>query len=295
MRVTDRPEWKLRTERVPTSFEAGISDQVISLVDLPPRSNIDWSKEIGLPDTPQKEIDSHLKDVLKSIQNIQDRYYAKRSELKAVPDSNQQTQARNGRFADLCADASLVIDHSLKALIVMSGNKIRRTHDGVELTKLVGYRFRDRCYVAPANVLKKMYVWREASSYSVEWEKLGLSDDELYQTTRRYIQAAMSLSKETLQAYGTVYDYHGSVVNEIREDLSYLREQQSNVDLWYGAPHHLAKETVTEIDTWWQPVMDVVQQIKAGKAPEFACRHVGKRSRKPCVLKKGHRGGHRYS
>ncbi|MCY4665766.1 MAG: nucleotidyltransferase domain-containing protein, partial [Acidimicrobiaceae bacterium] len=47
--VTDRAEWRRRTQEVSASFEAGIASSVVVLVDRPAGA-VRWDKEIGLAD-----------------------------------------------------------------------------------------------------------------------------------------------------------------------------------------------------------------------------------------------------
>ncbi|MDE0135821.1 MAG: nucleotidyltransferase domain-containing protein [Acidimicrobiaceae bacterium] len=48
VRVTDRPEWEVRSKRCRSTFEAHIASHAATLVSRPPRGGIDWEKEIGM-------------------------------------------------------------------------------------------------------------------------------------------------------------------------------------------------------------------------------------------------------
>ena len=55
MRVTDRAEWRVRTTQRRSSFEAHIASCAITLTSRPPKSPIDWDKQIGKPATDERQ------------------------------------------------------------------------------------------------------------------------------------------------------------------------------------------------------------------------------------------------
>ena len=51
-----RSEWAVRTTRVPCSLEAHIDTYALPLTDSETHADIDWDKEIGLPDNATAEV-----------------------------------------------------------------------------------------------------------------------------------------------------------------------------------------------------------------------------------------------
>ena len=292
LKVTDRPEWKRRVEDVGNSFEASIAEHAVSLVDLPPSDRINWDKEIGLPSNKQRETDSVLRDVRKSFRNIQDRYYAKKSERKAVNDLETLIDERRERFADLCGHASLAIEHNLKALIAMSNNRIKKSHKGTELVKLVPAQFKHCCAVVPQSILEDMHIWREATTYSQVLDDLGYSDVKLYDIARRYIRTAISVSGEVIKTYESYYGASSKMTRDIKDEISDLEEQQNAFDLWTGAS---ISSTSDMFDQPWKISFPEIQDnIYPAGTKRHICNHIGTKSNKPCILKPGHKGWHRY-
>ncbi len=68
--LTDRPEWKMRTERVVTSFENRVRGQALLLVDRE-AGDVDWDKEMVMPASDCEEALERLGQVGNALVGIQ--------------------------------------------------------------------------------------------------------------------------------------------------------------------------------------------------------------------------------
>ena len=93
--VTDRPEWATRTTKVPASLEAHIAAYAVCLGDSEHRTNVDWSKEIGLPSTPAAELEDRFIDMSDAVTRLGDRLSPSRSEAAAVARSRHRSLDRS--------------------------------------------------------------------------------------------------------------------------------------------------------------------------------------------------------
>ena len=67
--VTDRPEWKMRTEQVRTSFESRVQKQGMVLVDNQP-VRVDWEKEMVMPRSDFEEAVERLSHMDRALINM---------------------------------------------------------------------------------------------------------------------------------------------------------------------------------------------------------------------------------
>ena len=117
--VTDRPEWKKRTEHVPTSFEHRISREAITVADTDP-GPVDWDKAVGRPTSCYDEAVHHLGFVRAHLQNLF-------HNLQLIHDPSTATTARQRkvdpaiRLPISCYIASDIVQQSLTTLIHLGG------------------------------------------------------------------------------------------------------------------------------------------------------------------------------
>lgn len=154
--VTDWPEWSHRVSRVSSSFESHIQPHCRQLVDGRPDNHlVNWDKDIGMPTSNLEEAITKLDDVRKSLASLKEACHARTGEMtrtlqgKRVADQD----IHSTRLEQLCADASIVIETSLKALTVTGGEHPQRTHS---ISVLL-----DNCPDVPARVLDTLEPLRE--------------------------------------------------------------------------------------------------------------------------------------
>ena len=319
--LTDRPEWKCRTQQVLNCFEAAIAPETIVLLNYPAQAHIKWAKQIGRYNTMQQEAEEHLKDLCKSIRDSQHNALAKEKEISALVAEKQNTldQLKRERLVTVCGDLALVIEHGLKGLIAVSGGKLRWTHDGIKLANRVPEHLQPVCQLVPKSILKELYKWREASTYHKILAKMEITTEELHQLVIEYSQVAERFSRSVTNAYEEVTG-QTKVTLEAKAECDFLANKRAQIDLWHGVPvdveinqpqHYMQHiKTVTPTGFWakffsklsiffdqsdngrssYQPDTKSVQPYKL--VPK--CGVIGPRSKKPCILPPHHKGPHRY-
>lgn len=119
--LTDRPEWKMRTEQVVTSFESRVKDQAVLLVDKEP-GDVHWDKEMVMPESDYEEALERLGQVENALVGIQN---------SLVPSDYQRLMEQTGqeeeafavyeqRLALGCAAGHLTVETAVKSLIHLS-------------------------------------------------------------------------------------------------------------------------------------------------------------------------------
>ena len=120
--VTDRPEWKRRTESVSASFEAKIAGDARILVDRPPTDDVRWDKDIGRPMTNLQEAEAHSYEASLHLDGLL---------LDLRPDIDEIASAprmRFVRFRRLCYESSMAVESLTKAWVALGGQYPRRSH-----------------------------------------------------------------------------------------------------------------------------------------------------------------------
>ena len=195
VRVTDWPEWTVRSEVVTTSLEHRIAASAVVVCDRPSQ-HVNWHKEIALPATDEAEATASLGNTNHSLQNLENELYPSRAEQAAVADGDpaQHTTALTRRVGSLCAHAHLVLENSLKTLIHHRGEAgPPRTH---HLDVLVGHlegptrRAAERFLepLDPADASR----WRERGTYPGDFEEIPMVD--LVPLAHRLCTAAIGLA-----------------------------------------------------------------------------------------------------
>jgi len=128
--VTDWPEWKQRAGNVPSSFEAAIASSAETLYGREPSTGaVRWNKEIGMPDSDLGEAMQRLASVEQSLGEMAAACRPREDETRIVGGRAEvDARLRASRLRGLCADASLVIENSLKTWAALSGISSGRTH-----------------------------------------------------------------------------------------------------------------------------------------------------------------------
>ena len=128
--ATDWPEWLHRTRRVSASFEAGIVAEAMVLYDRPP-GDVSWDKEIGLASDNTREALGRLDEASKALNDLLG--HTRMSELEhqslIAADRAAVRHYRRWRLINVCQSAAMAIETSLRCLIALSGQPVRRRHD----------------------------------------------------------------------------------------------------------------------------------------------------------------------
>ena len=119
VRVTDRAEWKIRTEQCRSSFEAHIASCAITLASRPPKAPIDWDKPIGKPATDAQQAAATLAKTAHSLTTIYASLSPSSYEADALAegDTAMAHSLRRSRLLGVCEHAQIAMETSLHALI----------------------------------------------------------------------------------------------------------------------------------------------------------------------------------
>ena len=135
--VTDRPEWRARTEQMLTSFERNASVEGIVLFERD-SGEVNWNKEMTVPISDHDEAVERLADVLKALSALGDSLTPgavedlKRGQLGLEDEAFVEYEARLERS---CAAGHLTIENAVKALIHLASTPVERA-SGHDLRRL---------------------------------------------------------------------------------------------------------------------------------------------------------------
>jgi len=135
--VTDRAEWRRRTQEVSASFEAGIAASAVVLVDRPAGA-VRWDKEIGLADNNTDEALGRLDEASKALDLMR---------VRMLPDDWEITHPSDHRtrwrLIDVCSAGAMATETALKALAASHGTPAPHNHRADLLVPLAGARTDD--------------------------------------------------------------------------------------------------------------------------------------------------------
>jgi len=135
VKVTDRPEWRVRSEHLRWTLERRIAPEVVPLVERA-EVGVDWGKEIGMADSDAGEALARLMNLRAQVTQILNGMNRGTAEEGAIDDGDDEAPAfyRQDRLWALCGAAQLCAENALKALIhVICGDDPRRIHTIPEL------------------------------------------------------------------------------------------------------------------------------------------------------------------
>ncbi len=180
IRVTDWPEWTVRSRKLTTSIERRIADHAITLFTNGPPTNINWEKDIGLPDTDQTEATRSLNNTVDALHQTHTNLHPSPFEDAARSDGDDDSYlfAISSRLRAVCSHAHIVLETSLKALIHLYGNTPPpRTHRLGDLeTRLPQpIRTQTRQHLETLN-LEQVSLWRQKGTYAADYPDITLPD-----------------------------------------------------------------------------------------------------------------------
>ncbi len=237
LRVTDRPEWKHRTEVVRNSFESGIAASAVVLVDRPP-GEVDWNKEIGMPSSEQREIDRRLDDIRRELEEIATKHVAKPEEVELPSTDPLPPLLRRDRLIAVCTHGALMVEHGLKTLIAMDGTPPPRTHSATELLDIVPQHLKDVCSMIPKSILEQVGTWRQAGTYGEVFYEMRISAEELQELAARYsailMPISVSVTRQVIAQYARTYSVPGGNIDLLVRTCNKLEETRAKFDLFSG-------------------------------------------------------------
>ena len=127
--VTDLAEWRMRTTRVATSFEGRAARDGVVLVDRPAAVDVDWGKEMVMPDSDYGDALARLDETRAALGNLLEFLRP-----GFIEQSGPQVEVRR-RLSDRlyrgCGEAHRTVESAIKALIHLGSDPDRpaRGHD----------------------------------------------------------------------------------------------------------------------------------------------------------------------
>ena len=181
--VTDAPEWAVRTKRVPCSLEAHIDTYAMLLADSEAHVDIDWDKEIGLPDNAIAEVQTRHRDMTVAVSRLTDAARVGDNELDAISDDDTEAfvSAEEWRFAGACSQAHLVVECGAKTLIALAADTAPpRSHNIDTLVGLLPAAERSLWSALTADIdTAEFHHWRQGGTYTADLPIDGFDEDYL--------------------------------------------------------------------------------------------------------------------
>ena len=195
--VTDRAEWRRRTQEVSASFEAGIAASAVVLVDRPAGA-VRWDKEIGLADNNTDEALGRLDEASKALSTMTRAMHPDEWEITEP----QQDHATRWRLIDACSAGAMATETALKALAAAHDTPAPHKHRIDLLVPLAGPRTHDaRAALADleTNTVARgdepygdLSIWRAAGTYIAD--RPDIDSDTVAAMAPRIARAATAVT-----------------------------------------------------------------------------------------------------
>lgn len=225
--LTDRPEWKMRTELVATSFESRVKAYALLLVDREPGEVI-WDKAMVMPKSDYEEAVERLRQVANALVLVQDSS-TPGDYQRLMEETGQEVEAfgvYEQRLANGCAAGHLTVETALKALIHLTGSPKAQPW-GHEMGLLLGqlpepHKSAIDTRLAAVGV-EDLQKWQEQARYE------------------RYVKPTSAVFSAIAKAAGKVALYtaaqfpqHLDVATSVRSRVSYIEQVIACRDLYTG-------------------------------------------------------------
>ena len=225
--LTDRPEWKMRTEQVVTSFESRVKGQALLLVDREP-GGVDWGKEMVMPNSDYEEAVERLAQVGKALVGIQNNL-APSEYQRLMEQTGQEAEAfavYEQRLALGCAAGHLTVETAVKSLIHLSGTPQAQPwgHDIGKLLSQLPEPHKGEIKTRLAGVgVRNLQSWQQQARY----ERFVTPDGEVFM---RIAKAACSVALYTADQFLPGLD----VATQVWRKVSYIEQVIAGRDLYTG-------------------------------------------------------------
>ncbi len=225
--LTDRAEWKMRTERVVTSFESRVKSQALVIVDKPP-GEVDWDKEMVMPRSDYEEAVERLRQVANALEAIQDSFVPTFSQRR-TEESGQEMKAfasYEARLARGCADGHLTVETAVKSLIHLSSSPESQPW-GHEIEKLLPqlhepHRSEIETRLAAVGI-KNLQKWQQQARY----ERFVTATPEVFTAIT---EAACGVALYTADQFAPGLD----IATDVWRNVSDIEEAVASRDLYTG-------------------------------------------------------------
>ncbi len=246
--VTDRPEWKTRIERVPSSFEHRIN--ALGLVPVGEsvcRGEVRWDKAMVRPI-------SDLEEALKTFEGeilgelLGMKAFTVADDLESDPDYPPELQegVRRGRMVNVCSKAAMIVEKSIKNLAVWHSDPkptaVERRRSGHDISACLellppGLRSEIADRLGELNInLVTMSSWRVYSTYPDDVEALRDTADGLADS---YVVAAIELAGILYSDLAAASTPDNETLNTITTTWQKLASKLANQDVRTGQTRKL--------------------------------------------------------
>lgn len=207
VRVTDRPEWRIRSERLRSTLERRIAPEVVPLVERP-EVGVDWGKEIGMADSDSGEALTRLMNLRTQVTQILNGMNRGDAERGAIEDGDDEALAfyRQDRLWALCGAAHLCAENAIKALIhVVCGGDPRRIHQISKLAaELPGLHWAEVRSCFDDETWGSVSPWRIDAAYPADQPEKSSRATTDY--SGRLASHALAVAILAIDAYEQCYD-----------------------------------------------------------------------------------------
>ena len=230
--VTDRPEWKVRTEQVLTSFENRVAGEGVVLADQG-IGTVNWGKEMVLPTSGYAEAVRRLREVSKALTTLNMFLKPNEEELEErnFGDPDEALYMFVVRLENACGQVQRIVESAVKTLVHVAGRRRNlRGHDINELCGLLidpylsGVRAR-----VDEDTAEEITRWHELSRYEPDETMREPATPELVQ---RLARMACSVASYTIDQL----DDPGPYAPRIRRAADTVARRIGSYDLETGSP-----------------------------------------------------------
>ena len=225
--LTDRPEWRMRTEQVVTSFENRVKGHALVMVDREP-GEVDWDKEMVMPTSDYEEAVERLRKVANALGGIA---------AGLAPDDYQHLMEETGqemeafavyeqRLARGCAAGHLTVETAVKSLIHLSSSPKSQPwgHKIDELLPQLHEPHKSEIETRLAAVgVENLQKWQEQARY----ERFVTATPELFAAIT---QAACGVALYTADQFEPTPD----IATRVWSMVSFIEEKIAHRDLYTG-------------------------------------------------------------
>lgn len=225
--LTDRPEWKMRTEQVATSFENRVKDQARLLVDKEP-GDVDWGKKMVMPANDYEEAVERLRQVANALEGIQESFVPTFAQRRMDEDGQEMEAyaSYEARLARGCAAGHLTVETAVKSLIHLSG-ALEAQPWGHYLDKLLPQlpeRHRSEITTRLASVgVENLQKWQQQARY----ERFVPATPEVFTSIT---DAACRVARYSADQFPPGLD----MATRVRKNASDIEEAMARFDLYTG-------------------------------------------------------------
>ena len=225
--LTDRPEWRMRTEQVVTSFESRVKREALVMLDEPP-GEVDWTKEMVMPTSDYEEAVERLRQVANALEGIQDSFVPTFAQRRRDDEGDEMKAfaSYEGRLARGCAAGHLTVETAVKSLIHLSAAPSSQAW-GHEIRKLLGqlsepHRSEIESRLSAVGV-ENLQSWQQQARY----ERFVTPTAELFKTIT---EAACGVALYSAAQFDPGLD----VAVDVSRNVSDIEEALAKRDLYTG-------------------------------------------------------------